>query len=225
VKYTLHTAKLPDWKKPGKGPKNIWQKIALKSYGAVTPGNLASLGGGIVAIYGLGVILNGEIVKGLGLLAIGRMADVADGIIAERTKTKSPLGEIIDASIDKFVLGSTLLVLGAIGLVPWIIVLFVALQNLANIIISVVAKLREKTIHPSRIGKVSAAFSWVTIILYPFGDWLQLQGQNHDGTGTFLMAVAVVSFGIYVIMGLQASLGYGLVIYQKPAKKLYGLFR
>lgn len=202
---------------------NGWQKLAVWSKGLLTPGNLASLAGGISALYGLWIIVDGQTVEGLAFLAAGRIADVADGLIAESTKTKSPIGETVDASIDKVVVGATLLVLGAISLVPWIIIVIAALQNIANVIISVVAKLRDKVIHPSRIGKVSAAFIWTTMILYPLGDFLKQEG--HSASGGLIVVLAIVSFFIYVVMGLQASLGYGLVIYKKPARKLYRLFK
>lgn len=223
MRYTLHTSKEADWEGLDRKSLNGWQKLAIRSHGLITPGNIASLIGGIAALYGLWIIVDGQTVEGLAFLAAGRIADVADGIIAEYTKTKSPLGEVVDASIDKIIVGATLLVLGAINLVPWIIIVIAALQNIANVIISVVAKLRNKIIHPSRIGKVSAAFCWVTMILYPLGDLLRKEG--HTASGKFLIYVAIASFFVYMVMGLQASFGYGLVIYKKPARKIYRLFK
>lgn len=221
MKYTLHTAKQADWEKDGE-PKNLWQEMAHRSHGIITPANIASLVGGILAIYGLWVILDGDTVRGLVFLTIGRVADVADGIIAEYTRTKSPLGEIIDAAIDKLVVAATLIILGALELVPWVIIAIIAVQNVANVLISVLAKLRHKSLHPSRLGKVSAAFSWVTIILYPLGDWLQ-KDISASG-GALLKIVALASFAVYVVLGLQASLGYADVIYKK-ARRSYRLFR
>jgi phosphatidylglycerophosphate synthase len=223
VRYTLHTARQADWEKDSKKPKNIWQKVASRSHGLLTPANIASVIGGVLAIYGLWIIMDGDTVRGLVFLTIGRIADIADGVIAEYTRTKSPLGEMIDASIDKLVVAAALIVLGALELVPWVIIVIIALQNVANVLISIIAKLRQKTLHPSRLGKVSAAFSWATIILYPLGDWLQ-KDTSAAGGGTFIKAVAWSSFAVYVVLGLQASMGYADVIYQK-ARKSYRLFR
>ncbi|HEX5456097.1 MAG TPA: CDP-alcohol phosphatidyltransferase family protein [Candidatus Saccharimonadales bacterium] len=222
MKYTLHTAKRADWE-IDKKPKNIWQKIASRSHGALTPANIASFIGGVLAIYGLWVILDGDTVRGLVFLTIGRIADVADGVIAEYTRTKSPLGEMIDAAIDKLVVAAALIVLGALELVPWIIIAIISLQNITNVIISVIAKLRRKLLHPSRVGKVSAAFSWVTIILYPLGDWLQKDISTAGGE--FLKLLALASFAVYMVLGLQASLGYADIIYKKARKSSYRLFR
>lgn len=197
--------------------------MAANSRGVVTPANFASLAGGTVALWGLWAILDGRTFAGLLMLAIGRIADLADGLIAEYTKTKSPLGEIIDATVDKIVVAAALIVLGAMELVPWIIIIVVALQNIANVMISVVAKLRDKTLHPSRLGKVSSAFSWVTIILYPLG--VLVQEDIPAWAGKFLILLSLVSFGIYAVMGLRASFSYAHVIYKKPARKLYSLFR
>lgn len=223
MRLTLHTAKIADWEKTAKGSHNIWQKVASKSYGTLTPANMASFAGGILGIYGLWVILDGHTFEGLILLAIGRVADLADGIIAEYTGTKSPLGETIDATVDKIVIAFALIVLGAIGSIPWIIIIVAGFYNAVNIIISVVARLRRKTIHPSRVGKIAAALIWVTIILYPFGDWLR--EDISDIGGRFLMLVSLVSFGIYAVIGLRATLSYGRAIYRVPARKLYSLFK
>lgn len=156
MKYKLHTAKKADWEKTSRSHYNVWQKTASRSRGVVTPANFISVAGGFLAIYGLSVILDEKIVTGLVLLTLARLADLADGIVAEQTKTKSPLGETVDASIDKVVVAATLIVLGALELVPWIIIIIVALQNLANVLISIIAKLRDRTIHPSRpSGEVS----------------------------------------------------------------------
>ncbi|HEX5797076.1 MAG TPA: CDP-alcohol phosphatidyltransferase family protein [Candidatus Saccharimonadales bacterium] len=218
MRYTLHTSKRADWEILGKNPKNIWQVIAAKSYGVLTPGNMASFIGGALALYGLWIILSGDTVKGLVFLSVGRLADVADGIIAEYTRTKSPLGEIVDAAMDKLVVAATLIVLGALELIPWIIIIVIALQNSANVVISVVAKLRHKYLHPSRLGKVSSAFSWITIILYPLGDWLRQDVSTVGGNA--LITLSLICFGIYAVMGLRASLSYADAIYKKPAKKL-----
>lgn len=222
MRIGLHTAKTADWNK-GKQSLNEWQKVAKATNGIVTPGNIASLAGGISAIYGLWLMMSNELIDGLIFLTLGRIADVADGIIAEYTKTKSPLGEIVDATIDKLVVACALIVLGALELIPWPIVIIIAIQNGINLISSILAKLRRKLLHPSRLGKVSAAFSWVTIILYPLGDWLR-QDLAPTG-GSILVSISIISFAIYVILGFQASFGYAGAVYKAPARKLYSLFK
>ena len=215
MKLNLHTAKVADWEKEG-GPHNIWQKIASKSYGALTPANLASIAGGIIAVYGLFLIANEEVLSGLLLVAIGRIADLVDGLIAEYTKTKSPLGELVDVTMDKIVLALALIVFVSISLIPWPIIAVVALQNIANVVISLAAKLKKKVIHPSSYGKLATALSWVAIILYPLGDWIR---QNtSEGAGTLLVWTALASFGIYLVIGFKASLSYMKTLYKIAAK-------
>ncbi len=218
MKIGLHTARVADWDRKNASPLNNWQKVAKSTRGILTPGNLASLGGGMAAVYGLWLIMDGEVVNGLIFLAAGRIADIADGIIADYTKTKSPLGETVDATIDKLVVALSLIVLGALQLVPWWIILIVAFQNIVNVFSSVLAKLRNRTLHPSRLGKISAAFSWFTIIAYPLGDWLR-QDIAPSG-GSFLVVLSLISFAFYLVLGFQASLGYALAVYKKPARKL-----
>lgn len=214
MKLRLHTANKADWDK--EGPRNVWQKVASKSYGTLTPANIASIGGAVLAIYGLLLIVDGETVLGLALVAIGRFADLVDGVIAEYTKTKSPLGEIVDASMDKLVMAFALIVFIGIDLMPWPLIAVVALQNIANVMISVVARLRDKVIHPSRLGKLATAFSWVALILYPLGDWMRADGN--EPLGVSLIFLALVSFAAYLLMGAKASLQYGYSIYS-PRKQ------
>lgn len=208
---------MADWDKAGNGPRNFWQKIASKSYGTLTPANVVSIVGGLVAIYGLLLIVEGEITRGLLLVAVGRLADLVDGLIAEYTHTKSPLGEIVDASMDKLVLAFALIVFIAVELVPWPIILVVAFQNIVNIMISVLARLRNLVIHPSRFGKLATTFSWVTLIVYPLGEWLR-QGGN-ETAGWTLILIGLGFFGLYLVIGLQASFDYGSNIKAKKTSK------
>lgn len=217
MKLGLHRAEEADWDKAGNGPHNFWQKIASKSYGTLTPANVASIAGGVLAIYGLLIIVEGEITKGLLLVAVGRLADLVDGLIAEYTRTKSPLGEIIDASMDKLIMAFALIVFVAVELVPWPLIAVVAAQNIVNVMISVLARLRNLTIHPSRMGKLATAFSWATLLTYPLGEWLRQ--ENHTTAGWLFIGLGLTFFGLYLVLGLRASLSYGSNIKAKKVGK------
>jgi len=203
---------LSDWEKISSDDHNVWQKLARRSYGTLTPANLASIVGGIIAIYGLIDVYNGAIVSGLLLLAIGRTADLLDGMIAEFTKTKSPLGELIDVIVDKLVIGLAVVVFLIIGNIPWPIIGFIAGLNLYNGVVGIIGKLRGGTIHPSKFGKYSTALAWVTLIFYPLGYWVK--DNESSQTGVILIFVALASFGFYIIFGLLSSLSYGKLLYK-----------
>ncbi len=204
---------MADWHDTKGERRNIWQKLAFRSYGTLTPANFVSLGGGILAVYGLILILNAEIISGLLLLAIGRVADLMDGVIAEYTKTKSPLGELVDALSDKLVIAFAVVVFAAVELVPWPIVLLIALQNIFNGLAVIIGRFRNIRIHPSKYGKYSTALAWVTLIFYPFGDWIK-DNENYL-TGILLIIIALVNFVFWIIVGSMASIKYARAIKSK----------
>src|SRR5690349_11384075 len=96
-----HAGTKPDWDLVAASKRNSWQRLAKLSYGVMTPGNLLSFIGILLVGIGLAAINRQHIWKGLVLLAMGRLCDILDGSAAEYTGTKSPLGEAVDASLDK----------------------------------------------------------------------------------------------------------------------------
>jgi phosphatidylglycerophosphate synthase len=206
----MHRSKVADWDKTKGEERNVWQKLAFRSYGTLTPANFVSLVGGVMAIYGLLLILNSEIISGLLLVAIGRIADLLDGLIAEYTKTKSPLGELVDAVADKLVIAFAIIVFAALELVPWPIVALIALQNILTGLAVLVGRLRKIKIHPSKYGKYATALAWVTLIFYPFGVWIK--DNENSFTGVILIIIALASFAFWIATGTIATLKYGRAI-------------
>lgn len=206
----MHRSKVADWHDVKGEERNIWQKLAFRSYGTLTPANFVSLVGAALAIYGLLLVLNSEIVSGLLLLTIGRIADLLDGIIAEYTKTKSPLGELVDAVADKLVIAFAVIVFAALELVPWPIVILIALQNVFTGLAVVIGRLRNIRIHPSKYGKYSTALAWVTLIFYPFGQWIK--DNESSATGIILIAISLVCFVLWLFAGSIASTRYAKAI-------------
>lgn len=209
----MHRSKVADWHDVKGEERNIWQKLAFRSYGTLTPANFVSLVGGALAIYGLFLILNSEIVSGLLLLTIGRIADLLDGIIAEYTKTKSPLGELVDAVADKLVIAVAIIVFAALELVPWPIVALIAIQNIFTGLAVVIGRLRNIRIHPSKYGKYSTALAWVTLIFYPFGQWIK--DNENSMTGIILIVISLACFGAWLFAGSIASVRYAKAIKDK----------
>jgi len=190
----LHrTSEKPDWEKISTSKRTTIQKIAAATGGYLTPANLITIIGFGIVLYGLAYILNGEYWTGLLLLALGRLLDVADGLIADKTGTKSPLGEIFDAAADKF---ETLFTIAAIIVADitnlWVIVALIIPQAIIPMIIFY-KKQKGIGIHPTRAGKISMALTWVGIV------GLLLVKALGDA---ILLAV-----GVYIIIGLSLVLG------------------
>ena len=82
-----------DWAKPNLPKLSKIQKIASKTNGTITPGNILSVTGGLFVVSGLVDIYRGdEMKRGIRKVGIGRAIDIIDGIVADKTGTKSPLG-------------------------------------------------------------------------------------------------------------------------------------
>ncbi|MDB5186368.1 MAG: hypothetical protein JWL85_891 [Candidatus Saccharibacteria bacterium] len=199
----LHRAsKKPDWEKLKARNRNYWQRLAARTNGIVTPGNVISALGFVLVLVGLVDIFNDQIFRGVALIVIGRILDVVDGILADKTGTKSPLGEAVDASIDKIEIAAAIPVLVVKSvLMPWQAVL-IALQHIGNAIFTGIAKLRKAEIHPSTSGKHFTAAQWVAIAFYGLAEVLP------QGISQVSFLLGAIAFTVSVLLGAKALYGY-----------------
>jgi len=161
----LHrTSGAPDWDRIDPSSYNFFQKIAASTRGIVTLANIISLVGLIIVGWGLLVILNDHTWLGIGLVAAGRLMDIADGAVAEATKTKSPLGEIVDAAFDKIGTLLTIIVLFAIHVAPWWVIVALLIPQAIIPVVIFYKKQKGIGIHPTHTGKLSMAMAWVGIV-------------------------------------------------------------
>lgn len=197
----LHrVGKKADWDKLKSRNRNNWQRLAVRTHGVVTPGNLISVLGFGLVLLGLWHLYYRHLLFGISAIVIGRVLDIVDGMLAHKTGTKSPLGEVVDATIDKIEIAAALPVLiSARILLPWQVgMIFV--QHLANAIFATTAKWRGILMHTSRAGKYATTAQWGAIILYG------LAITVHDAG--WLLFIASVVFGVSMVWGLQAARGY-----------------
>lgn len=160
----LHrTSGKPDWDVVTPSSRNLFQKIAVTTHGIVTPANIISAIGLGIVLYGLVMILSHDFLLGLIMVAIGRLLDIVDGVVAEATRTKSPLGEMVDAVADKV---GTLLTIGVLVVVSvadwWVIAALLVPQLVIPLVIFYKGQ-KGIHIHPTRPGKLSMAMTWVGI--------------------------------------------------------------
>lgn len=210
--HRAHTK--PDWELPGAG-LNYWQKTAECTNGIVTPGNIASITGAVLVGVGLFYIVQNRLWLGLILLGIGRLLDLVDGAVADYTKTKSPLGEIIDATLDKIAAFAALGVFIYTGIIPIALALIIGLENAITAILSLVAKSLKRTIHPVRAGKFGGAVEWAAFIGLAIG---AAAGSDTDAGRAFTVAsygLAVVS----ILLNGYAAIKYAQAFYSQKPKK------
>lgn len=152
----LHrSAKVPQWELVEPSKRNIWQRWSAKTHGWLSPANLVSFGGAALFLDGLYDYSQGQKGVGFAKMVVGGAADWVDGKVAHATKTKSPLGEIVDASLDKIKLAGALIVFGVTEVVPVVPLVAVTAQNAANVVFTGIAKHRGKEIHAELPNKLT----------------------------------------------------------------------
>ena len=152
-----------DWQNLPNSDLNFFQKIADKTNGILTPGN-------IITTVGLGLVINGcqdleqNPNKALIKISAGRLADYFDGIIADKTQTKSQIGEAADVVADKI---ATLAILKSTNdhkILSSRFLSFLIIQNSVNSFIGLQAKLSHQELHSSKYGKIATALQTAVFI-------------------------------------------------------------
>lgn len=173
LEVKLHTSRSkPDWQYEKKADLTRWQSLALASRGIITPGNFISVGGLLLVLYGAHQIYVGETMVGLLYIIGGRLMDLIDGFVAEYTKTKSQLGEIVDTTCDKISIITAVIAAYVAGLLPGALVTILFLHHTYTALFSVLFA-RRYNLHTRRIGKYAMFVSWLTIIVVIYASTIE----------------------------------------------------
>jgi phosphatidylglycerophosphate synthase len=209
----LHTVEgKPEWATVPASKRNVWQKAAANTAGIVTIGNFFSVLGLLSIPYGLMLIGNESFILAAVVLALGRLCDLADGWLADRTGTKSPLGEKIDASFDKISTAVIIVGLAFLGTVTAAVVGLLIAPHAIIAVLALIAFSKDRPFHPSLVGKLSMAAIWATILAFVL---LQpLEGEAADTGKLLAYCLLCLSVGL----GLVALIGYILELYKTPRK-------
>lgn len=203
----LHrTEKVPQWETVAPKNRNVFQKVAARTKGVVTPANAVSLAGALTVASGLRDIHRGKITRGVVKVAAGRSADLGDGVTAEATGTKSPLGEAVDVGVDKGEAIFALPVLVKADVLPKPAAGVIGGQVLANGAFSAVAKRRGVEMHPSKEGKLTTLGQWTTIGLY--GLAAVARETEYDRLARGLEIAGHISTVATAALGAKAIAGY-----------------
>lgn len=203
-----HASDVPDWAALPRDKQTAWQRMAAATHGIVTPGNALSIAGFALVLAGVAVVASGDVGSGTALLAAGRIGDALDGMVAEHTHTKSPLGRAVDAVLDKLSALAALILFTADGVLPLWLALAVALQNAGNVAIGITGHSRRRTLQPSAAGKLSAAGFWIALVLFVTARLLA--GNPHRIALAVAYAVAVGTLST----GIASTIGYALALHR-----------
>jgi phosphatidylglycerophosphate synthase len=211
----LHRALRSDWSDIAPQQRTLWQRWAAGSHGVITPGNLITIIGAALVIGGLYEIAHNRLISGVSMVIVGRLADVLDGLVADYTKTKSPFGEGLDASIDKVLIIIALFVLLDKHLIPLPVGIAMAIHAAYSAGVTTVASQLHVKLHPSRAGKSGALFEWACVGFYLLVDILKQQQHSI----TIARAAALLCFGLFIVMSIWSGANYARNIYYKKTMR------
>lgn len=192
----LHrTTGKPDWLAVPPQSRSIWQRLAVRTHGVVTPSNGVTLAGFALVLVGLLGVLSQQYLLGTVLLTVGRLCDILDGWLAELTGTKSPLGEFLDAAVDKVLTIVTVAAFFAAHIAPvWVLIALVTPHVLIALIM-LRWRVRKVAFHPSVAGKLSMAGVWLSLLVYALAHVVSLPAAAL--TVTQVIVIASAAAGLY----------------------------
>lgn len=196
MKLSLHRAETaPDWSLVPDAERNVWQRMAARTRGVVTPANFVTIIGALVTLWGVTELLANSFWLAIILLLVGRLLDVADGFVADRTGTKSALGELLDAVTDKVVTVLTVAGMFVAHVAPtWLMGLFI-LPHLIITLITFIDRYRGIKLHPTRLGKTTMLLAWIAILLLLLVKAAALHATNPLAVLVMLFVLLSSAFG------------------------------
>ena len=112
-------------------------------------------------------LVNRKMNQALVVFFIAGLTDVLDGFIARLFHQKSRFGAILDPLADKFLLVSSFLILGRLGLIPLWLVVIVIIRDLVIVVGTIALYLFrvQVEIRPTSLGKLTTLMQLLTVLL------------------------------------------------------------
>ncbi|HEX8763385.1 MAG TPA: CDP-alcohol phosphatidyltransferase family protein [Candidatus Saccharimonadales bacterium] len=199
------------------------QRLAARTLGVATPGNVITLAGLGLTLYGLAALIQQNNLGVLWIL-IGRLLDVLDGLLARLTRTSSPFGEGLDATCDKvaIIITASMLMVASVAsilLLPLALILAaILLEEACTALIILQARRKDIQIHPTRLGKYTTFALWFFVIAYLSSYILNpLDGANAGQSAAVLVAIIALGFVVLALRWLNFIRITGVI--QKERKK------
>jgi phosphatidylglycerophosphate synthase len=184
-----------DWLAVPPQSHTSWQRLAARSYGVVTPSNGITIAGFVLVVIGLQEIWNQHYLTGTVLLATGRICDILDGWLAELTRTKSPLGEFLDAAIDKVLTILAVATFFVLHIAPAWVLMALVTPHVLIVVILLGWRIRKQAFHPSLVGKLSMAGVWLSLLIYAVAHIVILPGPALAATQVIVVVSSAA--GLY----------------------------
>ncbi len=210
----LHTSgTIPQWEQISE-PQHRFQKVARETYGVVTPANAVTVAGFVLVISGLIDLSRGNRRKAITKIAAGRSLDLVDGAVAKATGTMSPLGEALDAGLDKVSMAASLAVLHKSEDLPKGLLRLFAARDLGMAVLTVVGKLRGVHPHPNEASKTATFHQWMAA-----GSMLiaaELNDTEKPELALTAKLAGTVLTGLFIVKSLDGFRGLAEQAFQQP---------
>lgn len=197
---------VPDWDKIDPSEWNTHQKRAAETNGWDTPGNRESAKGLIATSLGIIALSKEKYFTAAALLAYGRIKDLTDGKRAAETGTKSPLGEVVDASLDKGLITAIIPVLRSKNIINDLELACLAAQHGTSTVMTGITKKKGNEIHPTQSGKLSTGVEWLAIGTGVIGKGIEKAG--FERTADIVNGIEKVTMTVGLALGGIATAGY-----------------
>lgn len=148
----------PDWDYVVPEMRNGWQRMAARTNGVITPGNVLTIAGAGTDVVANYAFLSGKYRLGALCLVTEGVLDLLDGHAAAATGTRSPLGRALDAGSDAARILLTASVMTHTGILPKPAAGILATEKCLTALPGAIAKLRNINMTPSSEGKLTAFF-------------------------------------------------------------------
>ena len=131
------------------------------------------------------------------LFIVASITDFLDGYIARKHNLVTVFGKFIDPLADKLLVMAALIILNALGKLPFWVTIVILSREFIITGIRLIAVGEGKVIAASKLGKYKTASTMVGIILmlmYPYWDMLELGGLIIVFIGTALTIISGIDY-------------------------------
>jgi cardiolipin synthase len=137
---------------------------------------------------------------------IAGMTDVLDGFIARLFHQKSKFGAVLDPLADKFLLVSSFLILGRLGLIPWWLVIIAVGRDVVIVLgTSMLFALRFRVeVQPTVLGKLTTLTQLGSVVLALSSSLTLLTPWIYQLVFVLTAALSVATGVQYVRKGISA---------------------
>ena len=166
----------------------------------------------LISVTGAALVMHGsekiDTAEGLAECAVGRLADVLDGIVARMTGQTSNTGAALDATTDKIVMAKILYEMNKKELAPKHVLGTVAVLNSINAAATGIANLRSEEkaeTRPTKSGKVGLAMETAALVAYAAAELADKRTDNPKpakllrklGAGAFAASLPFATHATY----------------------------